>query len=109
MSSQVDDLVTLMIVFLSLLAVAAFLTLFRPIWRNFKLVYHRKVPRLHRGEPLEKLWFVSLISYFPVDSILLMIDPARLRPFQAPHRQDCALGALRRRLLAVPLRLPHSR
>jgi hypothetical protein len=56
MSSQVDDLVTLMIVFLSLLAVAAALTLFRPLWRTFKLVYHRKVPRLHRGEPLEKLW-----------------------------------------------------
>jgi hypothetical protein len=56
MSSQVDDLVTLMIVFLSLLAAAAAITLFRPLWRNLKLVYHRKVSRLHRGEPVEKLW-----------------------------------------------------
>lgn len=56
MSSQVDDLVTIMTVFLSLLAVAAAVTLFRPLWRNIKLVYHRKVSRLHRGEPMEKLW-----------------------------------------------------
>ena len=50
---------TLMIVFMSLLAAAAAITLFRPLWRNLKLVYHRKVPRLHRGEPVEKLWSVA--------------------------------------------------
>jgi len=45
-----------MIVFLSLLAIAALLTLFNPVWRSLKVVYHRKVPRLDRGEPITKFW-----------------------------------------------------
>ncbi len=83
MSSQVDDLVTLMIVFMSLLAAAAAITLFRPLWRNLKLVYHRKVPRLHRGEPFEKLWSVAASHFISVEArqslseLTLVFCPAR--------------------------------
>jgi hypothetical protein len=109
MSSQVDDLVTLMIVFLSLLAAAALITLFRPLWRNFKLVYHRKVPRLHRGEPVEKLWFVASSHFISVGAQIPVGTHPTFSAAQAVGGQDGAFGALRGGFPALPLHIPHPR